>query len=210
MSCKNNIDSEIDFGNGDELTQAEAEHYKDIPAEGTIEEEEEEAVFEIKEPKKKGRAPMSEERKEVLREQLRVAREKKKALKAEANAKGKELEKPPKVVKVLDKTEKEPAVYVKNVRKIIKDPEAEALKKELAEMKKAKANELAEKQAKKEATAAKRKANKEKKELDKKLAGNKVATPAPPIKKEQAQVEPIPPGVERYSTYKKSIWAKFV
>ena len=40
-------------------------------------EEVDEPVFEIKEKPKKGRAPMSEERKEKLREQLKVAREKK-------------------------------------------------------------------------------------------------------------------------------------
>ena len=90
-----------------------------------------EHVFELKERPKKGRAPMSEERKAVLREQLKAAREKKKALKLE----GKEVAKAPKVVKVLEATETEPAVYVKNVKQI-KDPESEALKKELAEMKK--------------------------------------------------------------------------
>ena len=85
-----------------------------------------EHVFELKERPKKGRAPMSEERKAVLREQLKAAREKKKALKLE----GKEVAKAPKVVKVLEATETEPAVYVKNVKQI-KDPESEALKKEL-------------------------------------------------------------------------------
>ena len=205
-----NLNMEIN----DEMTQAEAEDYKDMPEEGTIEEQEEEKeeveIFEIKQPKKKGRAPMSEERKEKLREQLKIAREKKKALKAEAEAKGEEFVKPPKVVKVLEKTDTDAAVYVKNVRKIIKDPEAEALKKELAALKKEKANELKEKQAKKEATTAKRKANKEKKDLDKKLAANQVAKPAPPIKKEVQAVAAQAADSPRYSTYKKSIWAKFV
>ena len=171
----------------------------------------EEPVFELKERPKKGRAPMSEERKEKLREQLKNAREKKKALKAE----GKEVTKAPKVVKVLEATETEPAVYVKNVKKIVNTEETNALKKELAEMKHAKAEEAKAKQLKKEATAAKRKATKDKKELEKKIAKNVVATPAPPRVKEVAFAPPVAPlGTTPtkpiYSTYKTSIWAKLM
>ena len=167
----------------------------------------EEPIFEIKEKPKKGRAPMSEERKEKLREQLKNAREKKKKLKAE----GIEPPKAPKVVKVLEATAKEPAVYVKNV-KHIKDPEAEALKKELMEMKQAKADEAKAKQDKKEATAAKRKATKDKKELEKKLAKNVVATPAPMRVKEVAFAPPVEEASIKpiYSTYKTSIWSKLM
>tara|TARA_R110000772_G_scaffold215213_1_gene325673 strand:- start:533 stop:1102 length:570 start_codon:yes stop_codon:yes gene_type:complete len=166
-----------------------------------------EHVFELKERPKKGRAPMSEERKAVLREQLKAAREKKKALKLE----GKEVAKAPKVVKVLEATETEPAVYVKNV-KHIKDPESEALKKELAEMKKAKIDEARIKLEKKEAAAAKRLATKERKALQKKMDEVK-----PPPKVDRPKPKPVEVTVEsvaakpdpRYSTYKKSIWEDF-
>ena len=177
----------------------------------TIEEEEvekvvDDPVFEIKEKVKKGRAPMSEERKEALRTQLKNARDKKKALKAE----GKEPPKAPKVVKVLEATKTEPAVYVKNVKKIVNTEETNLLKKELAEMKAQKAEDARIKQEKKEATAAKRKATKDKKELEKKLASNVVTKPAPMRVKEVA-LEP-PPVEEKpiYSTYKTSIWTKFM
>ena len=66
------VDIEV-FEVNDELTQAEAEHYKDIPSEGP--------VPEVKPKAKRKRAPMSEERKVVLREQLRLGREKKKTIK---------------------------------------------------------------------------------------------------------------------------------
>ena len=167
----------------------------------------EEPIFEIKEKPKKGRAPMSEERKEKLREQLKVAREKKKALKES----GIEQPKAPKVVKVLEATASEPAVYVKNV-KHIKDPEAEALKKELAEMKKIQAEESRIKQLKKESAAAKRKATKERKELEKQLA--EVAPPPKVDRPKPVKVEFSPTITEipkpRYSTYKKSVWSAFM
>ena len=167
-----------------------------------------EPVFEIKEKPKKGRAPMSEERKEKLREQLKVAREKKKALKES----GVEPPKAPKVVKVLEATASEPAVYVKNVKKIVNTEETNLLKKELAEMKKAKADDARIKQEKKESAAAKRKATKERKELEKKMA--EVAPPPKIDRPKPVKVEFSPQVTEiskpRYSTYKKSVWADFM
>ena len=166
-----------------------------------------EHVFEIKEKPKKGRAPMSEERKEKLRIQLKNAREKKKALKES----GVEPPKAPKVVKVLEATESEPAVYVKHV-KHIKDPEADALKVELAEMKQAKAEEARLKLEKKEATAAKRKATKERKELQKKMDEVKPPPKVDRPKPKPVEVEEVTAEAKqdpRYSTYKKSIWDDF-
>lgn len=180
---------------------------ENVDMEEIIDEEPPEPVFEIKEKPKKGRAPMSDERKEQLREQLRIAREKKKA----NREKGVEQPKPPKVVKVLEATDKEPAVYVKNVKKIVNSDETNALKKELEQMKKEKENAIKLKQEKKELAAQKRKATKERKELEKKLASNVVAKPAEP------RPPPPPPIVEPdtiqdpiYSTYKKSIWAQLM
>ena len=194
----------------DEMSQEEAKQYENITDESSLAEQEveEEPVFELKEKPKKGRAPMSEERKEKLREQLKNAREKKKALKAE----GKEVAKAPKVVKVLEATESEPAVYVKNVKKIVNTEETNSLKKELAEMKHAKAEEARIKLEKKEATAAKRKATKDKKELEKKLAKNVVATPAPALVKEVSFAPPVAEETTKpiYSTYKTSIWSKLM
>ena len=94
-----------------------------------------EDTHELVEVKKKGRKPMSEERKEQLREQLRKAREAKKAKKA----KGEKVEKEPKVKEVLPATESEPAILVKNVRKTkpAKDHtnEIAELKSQIAELK---------------------------------------------------------------------------
>ena len=185
------VDIEV-FEVNDELTQAEAEHYKDIPSEGP--------VPEVKPKAKRKRAPMSEERKVVLREQLRLGREKKKQLK---EAKAEPVAKVVKVdpVKVADPPAPAPAP------KVVSEAELE-----LKQMKKEQAAALAAKEAKRLATTLKRKQNKEKKELEKKLANTVTAKPADKPAPTVA-VEPIDkqPEKKKYNLKgTKSVWAKFV
>lgn len=164
-------------------------------------EEPQEEIF-VKPPKRK-RAPMSEERKEVLREQLKKAREAKKSAKEE-------VKEEPKVVS----TSTTPGKGGR--KKVVNAYEAEqnsALKKELALLKKQKADEIKMKLEKKELAAAKRLATKQKKELEKKLTENIVAKPAvrpPPPPPPPVEVRVEAPVVPRYSTYKKSIWTDFM
>ena len=184
------VDIEV-FEVNDELTQAEAEHYKDIPSEGP--------VPEVVKPKaKRKRAPMSEERKVVLREQLRLGREKKKQLKEAKDAPAAKVE--VKVVKVADPPAPAP--------KVVSEAELE-----LKQMKKEQAAALAAKEAKRLATTLKRKQNKEKKELEKKLANTVTAKPADKPEPTVPIVEPIDkqPEKKKYNLKgTKSVWAKFV
>ena len=181
------VDIEV-FEVNDELTQAEAEHYKDIPSEGP--------VPEVVKPKaKRKRAPMSEERKVVLREQLRLGREKKKQLKEAKDAPA---------AKVEVKSDPAPAPAPKVVS------EAEL---ELKQMKKEQAAALAAKEAKRLATTLKRKQNKEKKELEKKLANTVTAKPADKPVPIVPTVEPIAkqPEKKKYNLKgTKSVWSQFV
>ena len=181
-----------------------------------------EPIFECKdEPtkKKRTRAPMSEERKEALREQLKVARDKKKALKEAGKEPIKVVkEKTVKeVVKVEEPVKPTKPVKQKVIKEVVNEPivdsETDDLKKELAQMKKQKADEATAKAEKKAVAAAKRKATIERKALEKKLSENVVAKaatrprPATPVPVEVASVEPVK---ARYSTYKKSIWTDFM
>lgn len=186
-----------------------------------------EETHEIVEVKKKGRKPMSEERKEQLRTQLKKAREAKKAKKA----KGEKIEPEPKVKKVLEATEEEPAVYVKNVRKtkpaVDHREELDELKAQIAELKanktsKADLEEIkALKAEMKEIRAA---AVEYKKQQLQKTKDAKEAQKEAEAKQEtiittkKAKNEPQKPVLEpppfkpeaRYSTYKKSVWSKFI
>ena len=173
-------------------------------------------THELVEVKKKGRKPMSAERKEQLKEQLRKAREKKKALK-EA---GKTPPKKEKIVEVLPATTTEPAILVKNVRKTNQknyDNEINALRAEIAEMKlqQNSKQDLAEiKELKSELKAMRDQKKKDKLVADKvikvkeapklemKIEEPKPVTVAPPIV--------VPPPPPRYSTYKKSIWTQLL
>lgn len=176
---------------------------------------------------KKKRAPMSEERKAVLREQLAKAREVKKAARLAAKAEKEALKaKPVEPVPIAEpvKLVVEP---VPEVKVAVAPPptsdyksEIELLKQELAAIK---ADKVA-KQDKSELDAlkqelkdirdaakayktAKAKKDKEDKALAKKLKETPVAQPAP---QKQAPSLPIPiPEAPRYSTYRKSIWNKF-
>jgi len=176
-----------------------------------------EETHELVEVKKKGRKPMSAERKEQLKEQLRKAREKKKALK-EA---GKTPPKKEKIVEVLPATTTEPAVLVKNVRKTNQknyDNDINSLRAEIAEMKlqQNSKQDLAEiKELKSEL-----KAMRDQKKKDKLVADKVVKV------KEKAKIEmkieepkpvavapvaaPLPKPAPRYSTYKKSIWSQLL
>ena len=187
------VDIEV-FEVNDELTQAEAEHYKDIPSEGP--------VPEVKPKAKRKRAPMSEERKVVLREQLRLGREKKKQLKEAKDAPA---------AKVEVKSDPAPAPKVEApapAPKVVSEAELE-----LKQMKKEQAAALAAKEAKRLATTLKRKQNKEKKELEKKLANTVTAKPADKPEPTVPIVEPIDkqPEKKKYNLKgTKSVWAKFV
>lgn len=178
-----------------------------------------EETHEIVEIKKKGRRPMSEERKQQLREQLKKAREVKKALK-EA---GKVPPKEPKVKEVLPATETEPAVYVKNVRKTkpAKDhtDDIADLKAQIAELKanKTSKEDLAEIKLLKEelkeikATAVEYRKQQQAKAVE---APKEIRVTTKKAKNEPKKVTIQVPTQEeppkpRYSTYQKSIWSQF-
>jgi len=186
---------------------------------------------------KKKRAPMSEERKAVLREQLAKAREVKKAArlaaKAEKEAK-KAQAKQPVAVPVAAPVVEAPAPVAKPLEVPPEPPyptpatsdykdEIAYLKQELASIKADKKNkddkaeldalkaELKDirdaAKAYKSAKAQKAKEAKDAKALQKKLEENHVASPAP---HKPPPSLPIPvPEAPRYSTYRKSIWSKF-
>lgn len=188
----------------------------------------EEPTHELVEVKKKGRKPMSPERKAELVERLRLGREKKKALK-EAALKGttpppkkEKKAKKEKIVEVLPATSTEPAVLVKNVRKT-KDhtDDINALKAEIAEMKlhQNSKEDLAEiKQLKSELKAMRDQKRKEKLVADKNVKVKQ--TPKLEMKVEPVRgggtlpVEtatlPVAKPAPRYTTYKKSIWSQLL
>jgi len=179
---------------------------------------------ELIEVKKKGRRPMSDARKEQLREQLKKAREAKKKAKQEREAKGEpEPKKDPKqskVIKVLDQVgvtpEPLPPVYVKSMKKN-QSKEIDFLKLEIAELKKGgttKEDLQMIKELKEELTDL-RNIAKEYKKRQNDLNTPKPKKEKPPQQVEEKQVEepvsvPAPaPVAPRYSTYKKSIWTQF-
>ena len=170
---------------------------------------EEEETHEIVEIKSKKRKPMSDARKAQLKEQLRLAREKKKALK-EA---GKEIPKEPKVKVVLEATATEPAIHVKNVRKT-KDhtKDIEELKSQIAELKAH--NSKQDKEELAQLRLEMKKIKEEKKQQTKKVAEYKKPPPKAPEPKAKGVEEVVPaPRVvptPRYSTYQKSIWSQFL
>mgnify|MGYP003648954409 CR=1 FL=1 len=181
---------------------------------------------ELIEVKKKGRKPMSEERKAQLREQLKKAREAKKLAKEQRKANGEpEPKKDPKaskVIKVLDQVgetpEPLPPVFVKSMKKN-QSKEIDFLKMEIAELKKGGTSkedlqmikdlkeEMVElrnvaKQYKEQQNKLKKiKEAKEKEVVEKVEPIKPIPTPTPAIQ--------IPKPAPRYSTYKKSIWTQF-
>ena len=187
----------------------------DVPSEAV--EVKVEETHELVEVKKKGRKPMSEERKAQLKEQLKKAREKKKALK-EA---GKTPPKKEKIVEVLPATTTEPAVLVKNVRKTNQknyDNEINALRAEIAEMKlqQNSKQDLEEIKALKSELKAMRDQKKKEKLVADKVVKVKEVKPAKveevkaPLPEPVAVVPPLPKAQPRYSTYKKSIWTQLL
>jgi len=184
---------------------------------------------ELIEQKKKGRKPMSEERKAQLREQLKKAREAKKKAKEDRKAKGEpEPPKDPKaskVMKVLDQVgetpEPLPPVYVKAMKKN-QSKEIDFLKLEIAELKKGGTTKEDLKMIKelKEEMKELRDIAKEYKKRQKDLNTPKPKKEKPPVEETHVE-EPVEPVIEkepivvqapvapRYSTYKKSIWTQF-
>ena len=178
-------------------------------------------THELIEVKKKGRKPMSDERKAQLKEQLRLAREKKKAMK-EAGTLPKKDPKESKLIKVLDQVggdpvaEPLPPVYVKNMRKSTKDHSKDIaeLKEQIAELKAH--NSKSDKEELKQLREEMKKIKEEKKQQAKKVAEYKKPPPKAPQPKAKgldvAEAVPAPRVVPtaRYSTYQKSIWSKFL
>ena len=181
----------------------------------------EEPTHEIVEVKKKGRKPMSPERKAELVERLRLGREKKKALKeAGKSSTTPKKAKKEKIVEVLPATSTEPAVLVKNVRKT-KDhtDDINALKAEIAEMKlhQNSKEDLAEiKQLKSELKAMRDQKRKEKLVADKTVKVKqtpKLEMKVEPVKEVEPVATvtlptatlPVAKPAPRYTTYKKSI-----
>ena len=184
---------------------------------------------ELIEVKKKGRKAMSPERKEQLKLQLKLAREKKKALKEERKAQGlppiKKDPKASKVIKVLDQVgetpEPLPPVYVKAMKKN-QSKEIDFLKLEIAELKKGGTTKEDMKMIKelKQEMVELRNVAKQYKEQQNKLKKIKEAKEKEVVEKvEPITVTPaiptptpaiqIPKPAPRYSTYKKSIWTQF-
>jgi len=188
-----------------------------------------EDTHELVEVKKKGRKPMSEERKKELVERLKAGKAKKKALR-EA---GKEIPVEPKVKEVLPATSTEPAVLVKNVRKtkpaVDHREELDELKAQIAELKATKTSKADLEEIKllkaemKEIRAAALEYKKQQKANAKvePLTVNGEATEQRVTtkhkknepKKVTMSIEPkIIDDVKpkpRYSTYQKSIWSQF-
>jgi len=188
-----------------------------------------EDTHELVEVKKKGRKPMSEERKKELVERLKAGKAKKKALR-EA---GKEIPVEPKVKEVLPATSTEPAVLVKNVRKtkpaVDHREELDELKAQIAELKATKTSKADLEEIKllkaemKEIRAAALEYKKQQKSTPKvePLTVNGEATEQRVTtkhkknepKKVTMSIEPkIIDDVKpkpRYSTYQKSIWSQF-
>ena len=188
-----------------------------------------EDTHELVEVKKKGRKPMSEERKKELVERLKAGKAKKKALR-EA---GKEIPVEPKVKEVLPATSTEPAVLVKNVRKtkpaVDHREELDELKAQIAELKANKTSKADLEEIKllkaemKEIRAAALEYKKQQKTTPKvepltvngEASEQRVTTKHKKNepKKVTMNIEPkIIDDVKpkpRYSTYQKSIWSQF-
>ena len=178
---------------------------------------------ELIEVKKKGRKPMSDARKEQLKEQLKKAREAKKKAKLEREAQGlppvKKDPKASKVIKVLDQVgetaEPLPPIFVKSMKKN-QSKEIEFLKLEIAELKKGNTTKEDLKMIKdlKEEMKELRDVAKQYKQKQNKLKEIEKSKEVPVVEKvaEPVQVPvpvPLPVPVPRYSTYKQSIWTKF-
>lgn len=168
---------------------------------------------------KKKRAPMSEERKAVLREQLAKAREVKKAARLAKKAEKEAAKDTPKPVAEVP-VEVAPVEPVKVAPTSDYKSEIAELRAELAAFKKSqpweynndevnalKAELKDIRDAAKAYKSAKSKKDKEDKALAKKLKENHVASPAP--QKPPPSLPIAIPEAPRYSTYRKSIWSKF-
>jgi len=174
---------------------------------------------EIVEQKKKGRRPMTEERKQQLREQLKKAREAKKARKEagkEAPPKDKKKEGKNGTTKMLEAEGEDPAVYVKAVKRVGKDHTADikALRDEIASLKstsKASKEDLEEIKALKLELKELRDLAKQYKQQQSKKKVEKVEKPKEVEKKAPVEEPLIPPTPvkKRYATYQKSIWSQF-
>ena len=184
---------------------------------------------EIIEQKKKGRKPMSEERKQALREQLKKARDAKKAKKSGVEPPLPAPSSQPKVSKVkkmLEATDEEPAVYVKAVKRVGKDhsEDIKALKAEIASMRTSQGTDLDEVRALKTelkelrdiAKQYKHSQQSEKKKLvNNSVSNNKNNKPNKPnpygegSPTNQARPNEPVPVKNIYSAYKKSIWSQF-
>lgn len=176
---------------------------------------------------KKKRAPMSEERKAVLREQLAKAREVKKAARLAKKAEKEAAKDTPKPVAEVPVAEVPVAPVAEAPVEPVKVAPTSDYKSEIAELRaelaafkksqpweynndevnalKAELKDI--RDAAKAYKSAKSKKDKEDKALAKKLKENHVASPAP--QKPPPSLPIAIPEAPRYSTYRKSIWSKF-
>ncbi len=186
-----------------------------------------EDTHELVEVKKKGRKPMSEERKKELVERLKAGKAKKKALR-EA---GKEIPVEPKVKEVLPATSTEPAVLVKNVRKtkpaVDHREELDELKAQIAELKATKTSKADLEEIKllkaemKEIRAAALEYKKQQKSKAEPLTvSGEASEQRVTTKHKKNEPKKVTMSIEpkiiddvkpkpRYSTYQKSIWSQF-
>lgn len=188
-----------------------------------------EDTHELVEVKKKGRKPMSEERKKELVERLKAGKAKKKALR-EA---GKEIPVEPKVKEVLPATSTEPAVLVKNVRKtkpaVDHREELDELKAQIAELKATKTSKADLEEIKllkaemKEIRAAALEYKKQQKanaKVEPLTVNGEASEQRVTTKHKKNEPKKVTMSIEpkiiddvkpkpRYSTYQKSIWSQF-
>ena len=186
-----------------------------------------EDTHELVEVKKRGRKPMSDERKKELVERLKAGKAKKKALR-EA---GKEIPVEPKVKEVLPATSTEPAVLVKNVRKtkpaVDHREELDELKAQIAELKATKTSKADLEEIKalklemKEIRAAALEYKKQQKSKAEPLnVSGEASEQRVTTKHKKNEPKKVTMNIEpkiiddvkpkpRYSTYQKSIWSQF-
>lgn len=188
-----------------------------------------EDTHELVEVKKKGRKPMSEERKKELVERLKAGKARKKALR-EA---GKEIPVEPKVKEVLPATSTEPAVLVKNVRKtkpaVDHREELDELKAQIAELKATKTSKADLEEIKllkaemKEIRAAALEYKKQQKaspKVEPLTVNGEASEQRVTTKHKKNEPKKVTMSIEpkiiddvkpkpRYSTYQKSIWSQF-
>tara|TARA_R110001592_G_scaffold147315_1_gene371771 strand:+ start:977 stop:1528 length:552 start_codon:yes stop_codon:yes gene_type:complete len=171
-------------------------------------------VFEQPPKPKRKRKALTEEQKEVLRERLKKARE----------SKSKNKNKPKITIesKPLSTIPEDKEVIIETAPEVLKEPEPKSepapnnemleLQSQLNKMRLEKLEAIELKNEKKKLAVKKRKETIARKALQKKLAENEVAKPAPerkptPVVEPEAEPMEVKVATPRYSTFKRSVWA---